>query len=64
MVAVQMGAKLLQDLTLKDVVLLMLKTVLHRILGVVLMGFLQVCGQYSILGGTAVCIHIFEGQFM
>jgi hypothetical protein len=44
MVVVQMGGELPQDLTLKDVVLSMLKTVLHLILDAVLMGFPQVCG--------------------
>jgi hypothetical protein len=64
MVAVQMGEKLLQDLTLKDVMSLMLKTVLHHILDVVLMGFLQVYGHYSILDGTTICIHIFYAEFV
>lgn len=45
-VAAQMGEELLLDLTLKDVVLSMLKIVLHHTLGVVQMGFLQVCDQY------------------
>lgn len=58
-VAVQMGEELLLDPTSKDVVLSMLKIVLHHTLGVVQMEFLQVCDQYI---ETAICIHTFRAK--
>lgn len=60
-VAAQMGEELLLDLILKDVVLSMLKIVLHHTLGVVQMGFLQVCDQYI---ETAICICTFRAKFI